>query len=125
MPRVALVVDDSMLIRHTVGRFLQERGFQVESASNGLEALEILGQVHPDLIITDLQMPKMRGEELIKKLKSKPETASIPVLILAARQSGGENNHHHEGFTIYKDIDIDAQLEKALKVVLAEHPAKK
>jgi CheY-like chemotaxis protein len=61
MPRLALVVDDSMLIRHTVCRFLEERGFSVESASQGLDALNILERFRPDLIVTDLQMPRMDG----------------------------------------------------------------
>ena len=59
--RVALVVDDSMLIRHTVCRFLEERGFAVESATNPVEALEILTRVEPQVIITDMQMPRMSG----------------------------------------------------------------
>src|SRR5437588_12628201 len=57
----ALVVDDSMLIRHCVCRFLEEHGFSVESATNGQEALEALQRVMPDLIVTDMQMPKMGG----------------------------------------------------------------
>ncbi len=57
-PFLALVVDDSMLIRHTVCRFLETRGFQVESATNGAEALEMLSRIRPDIIVTDLQMPK-------------------------------------------------------------------
>jgi CheY-like chemotaxis protein len=69
MPVVALVVDDSMLIRHTVCRFLEERGFAVESATNGLEALEVLKRVRPDILITDIQMPKMSGTELITAVK--------------------------------------------------------
>jgi CheY-like chemotaxis protein len=62
-PLVALVVDDSMLIRHTVCRFLEERGYAVESATNGEEALPIVKRIHPDIIITDMQMPKMGGSE--------------------------------------------------------------
>src|SRR2546426_8157119 len=87
MPLAALVVDDSMLIRHTVCRFLEERGFAVESATNGLEALEVLSRVRPDVIITDMQMPRMDGSELITTIKSKPDTAKIPIVILAGRQS--------------------------------------
>ena len=56
-----LVVDDSMLIRHVVCRWLEERGFEVESASNGLEALNRISEKAPDVIITDLQMPNMSG----------------------------------------------------------------
>ncbi len=73
MTAVALVVDDSMLIRYTVCRFLEQRGFAVESATNGVEALEILERVQPDLIVTDMQMPKMSGSELITALKKQAE----------------------------------------------------
>ncbi len=114
---VALVVDDSMVIRHTVCRFLEDRGFAVESASNGLEALEILKRVQPALMITDMQMPAMGGSELISALKNKPETADIPILILTGRSSGFDSTENRAEFTIFKDIDIQEQLEKALAVV--------
>ena len=111
---VALVVDDSMLIRYTVCCFMEAHGFSVESATNGLEALEVLNRVIPDLIVTDMQMPKMSGSELITALKSKPETASIPIIIVAGRASGFDEKENRANFAIYKDIDIDSQLEKAL-----------
>lgn len=118
MPLVALVVDDSMLIRHTVCRFLEKRGFAVEVASNGLDALETLKRIHPDLIITDMQMPKMGGTELITALKSQPSTQDIPVVIVAGKQSGFEKTEHRAHFAIFKDIDIEEQLSKALQVTL-------
>lgn len=120
MSTVALVVDDSMLIRYTVCRFLEERGFAVECATNGVEALEILSCVQPDLIFTDIQMPKMSGSELITALKNKPETAKVPIIIVAARASGFEESEKRANFIIYKDIDIDAQLAKALDKVLGK-----
>jgi CheY-like chemotaxis protein len=118
MPAVALVVDDSMLIRYTVCRFLEERGFAVEAATNGVEALQILGRAHPDLIVTDMQMPKMSGSELITALKKNPETANIPIIIVAGRASGFDETEKRADFAIYKDIDIQAQLEKALDAVM-------
>ena len=114
---VALVVDDSMVIRHTVCRFLQDRGFVVEAASNGLEALEIIKRVRPGLLITDMQMPAMGGSELIGALKDNPETAHIPIVILTGRSSGFDSAENRAEFTIFKDIDIQEQLEKALAVV--------
>jgi CheY-like chemotaxis protein len=120
MPAVALVVDDSMLIRYTVCRFLEERGYAVESATNGVEALEILDRVRPDLIVTDMQMPKMSGSELITALKKNPETADIPVIIVAGRASGFDEKEKRANFAIYKDIDIQAQLEKALDAVMGK-----
>ena len=112
MSLVALVVDDSMLIRHTVCRFLEERGFAVESATNGQEALEVLKRVAPDLVVTDMQMPKMDGSELITALKSQPSTKNIPIVIVAGRQSGFENTEKRADFAIFKDIDIEAQLSQ-------------
>ncbi|HEY1465328.1 MAG TPA: response regulator [Terriglobales bacterium] len=123
-PSVALVVDDSMLIRHTVCCFFEERGFEVESATNGQDALEILKRLHPDIIITDMEMPKMTGSELIAALKLQPGTASIPVVIVAGKQSGFEKKKHGADFAIFKDIDIEDQLAAAIKAVLGS-PSKK
>jgi CheY-like chemotaxis protein len=118
MPGVALVVDDSMLIRYTVCRFLEGRGFAVESATNGVEALQILQRAKPDLIVTDMNMPKMSGSELITALKKNPETATIPIIVVAGRASGFDEKERRADFAIYKDIDIESQLEKALDAVL-------
>lgn len=117
MPKVALVVDDSMLMRYTICRFLEQRGFTVESATNGAEALQALVRVHPDLIVTDIQMPKMSGTELITALKSKPETAGVPIIIVAGRASGFAESEKRANFAIFKDIDIEGQLAKALEAV--------
>ena len=117
---IALVVDDSMLIRHSVCRFMEERGYAVESATNGLEALEMLKGISPAIIITDMQMPKMGGSELITALKAKPATSKIPIVIVAGRQSGFDETETRADFAIYKDIDIEDQLSKALSA-LFEH----
>jgi CheY-like chemotaxis protein len=124
MPFVALVVDDSMLIRHTICRFLEERGFTVESAANGHDALESLKRKRPDIIITDIQMPKMNGSELISAVKLDPETASIPIVIVAGKHSGFDKHEKRANFTIFKDIDIEEQLGKAVDVALAIHSRK-
>jgi CheY-like chemotaxis protein len=120
MSAVALVVDDSMLIRYTVCRFLEGRGFAVESATNGVEALQILEGMRPDLIVTDMLMPKMSGSELITALKRKPETANIPIIIVAGRASGFDEQEKRANFAIYKDIDLEGQLEKALDAVMGK-----
>ena len=120
MSLVALVVDDSMLIRHTVCRFLEERSFTVESATNGQEALETLKRVRPDIIVTDIQMPTMSGTELITAIKRDTGLAAIPIVIVAGKQSGFEETETRANFTIFKDINIEDQLAKALKVVLGD-----
>jgi CheY-like chemotaxis protein len=124
MSKVALVVDDSMLIRYTVCRSLEERGFTVESATNGVEALQILERIHPDVIVTDMQMPKMSGGELITHLKKNSKTAGIPIIIVAGRASGFDEKEKRADFAIYKDIDIQSQLNKALDAIMEKSQAR-
>lgn len=107
-----------MLIRHTVCRFLEDRGFRVESASNGAEALEMLKGMRPDVILTDLQMPKMDGRQLLHALQAKPQTSKIPVVILAVKNHPEELGEFSSRYVIYKDIDLVAQLGRALETLL-------
>jgi CheY-like chemotaxis protein len=107
-----------MLIRHTVCRFLEERGYVVESATNGMEALGILKTVLPDILISDLQMPQMSGSELISKVKASKEMANIPVVVLAGRATSSDSPETRADYVIYKDIDIEEQLAKALLTLL-------
>jgi CheY-like chemotaxis protein len=121
IPKTALVVDDSMLIRHSVCRFLEERGFIVESATNGVEALEVLTNFVPDIIITDLSMPRMGGAELIAKIRELEVFSDTPILVLAARRSADEMTRElpsGAAAVIFKDIDIEAQLGSALAATL-------
>ena len=119
-PKLALVVDDSMLIRHTVCRFLEDHGFTVETATNGLEALEMLATLKPDIVITDIQMPKMSGVELISALKSDARTAKIPIIALSSLKCGtkGPAQDARADYSILKDIDIESQLETTLVAAL-------
>jgi CheY-like chemotaxis protein len=126
MSRNVLVVDDSMLIRHTVCRYLESIGYEVEAATNGQEALDLLqdGDYHPDLIVTDMQMPKVTGSQLITALKDRPATRGIPIVVLAGKRASSDGPEETRAdYTIYKDIDIEAQLQKALAAALTS-PAK-
>jgi CheY-like chemotaxis protein len=122
MPQqIALVVDDSMLIRHTVCRFLEQQGFSVASATNGVEAMDILSSVLPDLIVTDLMMPKMTGSELITAVKADDRMSRIPVVVLAGKNSAREMKPEGRAdYVIFKDIDIEQQLMKALAATLGQ-----
>jgi CheY-like chemotaxis protein len=112
------------VIRHTVSRFLEDRGFAVIVASNGTEAVAILQRVQLTLLITDMQMPGMGGSELISVLKSNAETAKIPIVILTGHSSGFDPSENRAEFTIFKDIDIQEQLEKALAAIALGEVAK-
>src|ERR1700748_2669296 len=115
MPLLALVVDDSMLIRHTVCRSLEKRGFQVETASDGASALEALSSFQPDVIFTDMQMPRLTGQELIDALKTNAKTADIPIVVLAAKPLSGDIPETRAHSVIYKDVNIEEQLKQVLE----------
>src|SRR5437762_444352 len=109
-PRVQIVSRDEdceFVECKECGEIFESSEFTVESATNGVEALQILTHLQPDLIVTDMQMPKMSGPELITVLKSKPETAKISIIIVASRGSGFDESEKRANFAIYKDIDIE------------------
>ncbi|HEY3769518.1 MAG TPA: response regulator [Candidatus Angelobacter sp.] len=114
MTLLALVVDDSMLIRHTVCRLLEKRGFQVEIANDGVGALEALKTIRPSVIFTDLQMPRLSGPELIGAVQANPETAHIPLVVLAAKPLSGDVQEPRAYSVIYKDVNIEKQMKQVL-----------
>jgi chemosensory pili system protein ChpA (sensor histidine kinase/response regulator) len=83
--RVVVVVDDSISVRKFVGRMLEKAGYRVKLASDGLEASEIVAQVGCHLVVTDLEMPRMNGYELLAHLRQDPATRRIPVLVVTSR----------------------------------------
>lgn len=80
-----LVVDDEIHIVHVVAIKLRNNGYEVITADNGAEALELAQQESPDIIVTDYQMPVMTGLELVKELRENETTRDIPVILLTAR----------------------------------------
>ena len=80
-----LVADDNGIILKTVSKVLKSKNYITITAENGLEALRLASEKKPDLIITDLLMPKMDGITLIKKLKDQSSTRDIPIMMLTAK----------------------------------------
>src|SRR4029077_20309061 len=78
--KVVVLADDSISVRKFVGRMLEKAGYRVRLASDGLEALEIVSQTRCDLVITDLEMPRTNGYELMSHMKQNPETRRIPIM---------------------------------------------
>ena len=83
--KTLLIVDDEPHVRHMLDYKLVRAGFSVITATNGVDALRLVREHHPDLIITDLQMPGGDGLSLCLKLCEQPDTATIPVIMLTAR----------------------------------------
>jgi chemosensory pili system protein ChpA (sensor histidine kinase/response regulator) len=83
--RVIVVADDSISVRKFVGRMLEKNGYRVMLAGDGLEAAELVSQHGCHLVITDLEMPRMTGYELMAQLRQSPATRRIPVMVVTSR----------------------------------------
>lgn len=82
-----LIVDDTPEARRLILRIMQSQGnYTLMEASNGREALDLASRQHPDLIILDLMMPEMDGFTVLDHLKANPDTASIPVIVVTAKE---------------------------------------
>jgi sigma-B regulation protein RsbU (phosphoserine phosphatase) len=81
---VVLVVDDEAPIRDILSFYLKRAGYQVLTAGNGLLALEEMAKLPPDLIISDLRMPELSGDELCKRVKGSPESKDTYFIIVSA-----------------------------------------
>jgi chemosensory pili system protein ChpA (sensor histidine kinase/response regulator) len=86
-PLQVLVVDDSISVRKVVSNFLLQQGWQPTIARNGIEALERIREEKPDLVLLDVEMPRMNGFEVLQALQSQPEFQDIPVVMLTSRSA--------------------------------------
>ncbi len=113
-PRV-LLVEDAPFLRYAFGRLLRMHGFEVMEANDGREALNSVADFHPQLVLTDLLMPVMDGVELIRRLRSDPQSAEIPVVAITADASQQAEHRAREAGAIdfiTKPIDLPALLDR-------------
>lgn len=84
MAKSVLVVDDESIVVEIAKRRLQDRGYEVQTAFNGSEALVRLNEKIPDIIVLDVQMPEMNGYTFLMEKNKTPEHVDIPVIVLSA-----------------------------------------
>jgi len=89
MSKTALIVDDSVTMQNMVSLALKEVGFEITTASDGVEAADIAEKTTFDIVITDINMPNMDGIELIRHLRGLDNCKDIPILVLTTE--GGDN----------------------------------
>lgn len=116
-----LLIDDDPNLILLVKDYLEFRGYEVVTAENGREALEVLEHQTPDMIICDVMMPEMDGFALVSTIRSDPKTSWIPVLFLSAK---GQSQDRVKGLNIGADVymvkpfepeELVAQVESSLK----------
>lgn len=82
--KMIFVVDDDQTIRYSLQRYLNKLGFEVRTLSNGFEVLLLCMYMVPDLILSDIRMPKLDGVTLLKALKNNETTKDVPVIFMSA-----------------------------------------
>lgn len=87
MSKLILAVDDSVSMRMLLKTSLTAQGFTVESAEDGVHGLERIEEVKPDLLITDINMPRMDGFELIEQVRRLAQFRGLPILVLSTEFS--------------------------------------
>lgn len=116
-----MLIDDDPNLILLVKDYLEFRGYEVVTAENGREALEVLEQEVPDMIICDVMMPEMDGYQLVSNIRQDPKTSWIPVLFLSAK---GQSQDRVKGLNIGADVymvkpfepeELVAQVESSLK----------
>ena len=83
----ALAVDDSLSARRSLAQCVQDAGFEVRTARDGLEAIAIIQGRRPDIVLADLEMPRMNGLELTAHLRANPATRDLPVIMITSRST--------------------------------------
>jgi DNA-binding response OmpR family regulator len=120
-----LIVDDETDLRFVIGKMLTKEGYEIIEAESGEEALEVLKENSPDLILLDVMMPGLDGWETCAKMKSEEKTNSIPIIMLTAKTADEDKIKALEEcgavWHISKPIDRSKFIE-AVKWVLESPP---
>lgn len=82
---LVMVVDDSLTVRKISSRLLERAGYRVATAKDGIDALEQIARQKPDVILADIEMPRMDGFELVRALRADPQLADLPVIMITSR----------------------------------------
>lgn len=88
-----LIAEDDPANAETVADYLETRGYQIILAKNGIEAVQYAQQYQPQIIIIDIQIPELDGKKAIRKIRTNPETAAIPIIVLTALVGSQEREH--------------------------------
>ncbi|MDO8439082.1 MAG: response regulator, partial [Telluria sp.] len=90
---VVMVVDDSLTVRKVTQRLLEREGYQVMLAKDGVDALEHLQETVPDLMLVDIEMPRMDGFDLTRNIRGNDSTAGVPIIMITSRTADKHRNY--------------------------------
>ena len=122
---IVMVVDDSLTVRRVTQRLLAREGYQVVLAKDGVDALEQLQSINPDVMLVDIEMPRMDGFDLTRNVRSDDRTKHIPIIMITSRTATKHRNYAMElGVNEYlgKPYQEDALLKSIAGFVNKETP---
>ena len=117
-----MVVDDSITVRRVTERFLQRNGFRVVTAKDGLDAISVLQDHKPNVILLDIEMPRMDGYEFATHVRNDPRVSDVPIIMITSRVGDKHRARAIEiGVNDYLGKPYqDAQLLDAIRRLLEE-----
>jgi chemosensory pili system protein ChpA (sensor histidine kinase/response regulator) len=114
-----MVVDDSLTVRKITGRLLARQGYTVVTAKDGVDALEQLTEMRPDVMLVDIEMPRMDGFELSRNIRADGMLKTIPIIMITSRSADKHRNHAKEiGVNHYMGKPYD---EEELLATIAQY----
>jgi DNA-binding response OmpR family regulator len=96
-----LIVDDSRLLRTTTERTFLRAGYEVITASDGEEGLRLALESKPDLVVLDMMLPKLSGQDVLRELRKNPSSTSTPVIVLTSLSQTNREKLLSEGASLY------------------------
>jgi CheY-like chemotaxis protein len=112
-----LVVDDEPTLREVVAAYLEDSGYVVDQAENGVQALHRMRTARPDVIVLDLVLPVMDAHELVSVMRSEPGFAAVPVILLsAATDLPKATEELQPRASLAKPVDLDVLLAVVARV---------
>ena len=91
-----MVVDDSLTVRKVTGRLLERQGYLVVTARDGVDAMEKLQQLIPDVMLVDIEMPRMDGFDLTRNVRADARLSRVPVIMITSRTADKHQNYARE-----------------------------
>ena len=117
-----MVVDDSLTVRKITSRLLSREGYRVETAKDGVDALEKMHDILPDMVLLDVEMPRMDGFELARIMRDNDKLRDVPIIMITSRTADKHSNHALEiGVNVYMGKPYqEAQLLEQIELLLKQ-----
>lgn len=115
MMATILLVDDEREIAEAIRSILEDEGYAVRSCSDGTQALEQLRRDLPNLVLSDVMMPRMSGLELLAAIRKEPRTRKVPVILMSAVSPGKNRSEAKWNDFLKKPFNLDALLDAVEK----------